>query len=162
VRDAVVDALNEAEMLLVLDNFEHVLRAADFLNSVLVSCVGLTMLVTSRTLLRISGEHAVPVPPLVVPGSLLDVSLAELTRAPAVCLFVERAAAVVPSFALTPDSAPLVADICRLLDGLPLAIELAAARVNVLPLTTIRTRLDQRLPLLTGGARCAPSSSDHA
>ncbi|MGH2561470.1 MAG: tetratricopeptide repeat protein [Thermomicrobiales bacterium] len=156
VRDALVAALGDADMLLVLDNFEHVLPAADLLTDVLAACPRLKILVTSRTLLRVSGEHAFPVPPLAVPEPGEATSLEAVAGAAAVRLFAERAAATVPFFAVTEATGPLVADICRRLDGLPLAIELAAARVNSLPLPTLRNRLDRRLPLLTCGARDAP------
>ncbi len=156
VRDALVMALRELDTCLVLDNFEHLLAAADILPDLLAACPRLTILVTSRTLLRVTGEHALPVPPLDVPKSRMAASPADVSRAPAVRLFVERATAVVPCFAVTEATAPVVADICRRLDGLPLAIELVAARVNFLPLVALRDRLDRRMPLLTGGPRDAP------
>jgi predicted ATPase/DNA-binding CsgD family transcriptional regulator len=149
-------SLHDAEALLVLDNFEHLLDAAVVLIDLLSVCPRLTLLVTSQTLLRVSGEHAFPVPPLSMPGLDAAASLDDVIHLPALRLFAERARAIAPSFALTAATAPLVADICNRLDGLPLAIELAAARVNYLPLATLRDRLDRRLPLLTGGARDAP------
>jgi predicted ATPase/DNA-binding NarL/FixJ family response regulator len=154
VRDNLTAALRESETLLVLDNFEHLLAAAPLLTALLESCPGLRFLVTSRTLLRVAGEHALPAPPLALPDT--DRSLECLTESPAVRLFADRAQAVRPSFELTERTAPLVAEICRRLDGVPLAIELAAARVTHLSLSSLRERLEQRLPLLTGGPRDWP------
>jgi len=155
-RDTLAATLREAEMLLVLDNFEHLLAAAVLLTDLIAACPRLTILVTSQTLLRVSGEHAFPAPPLDLPEPDDARSLDAIAQSPAVRLFVERAGAVSPSFAVTATTAPLIVDICRRLDGLPLAIELAAARVNHLPLGMLRDRLDQRLSLLTGGTRDAP------
>jgi predicted ATPase/DNA-binding CsgD family transcriptional regulator len=154
--DAVRAALREACLLLVLDNFEHVLGAATLVAELLTACPRITVLVTSRALLRISGEHAYPVPPLALPDTNADVEPDELAQSAAVQLFVDRAQSVVPSFALTATNGPVVVAICRRLEGLPLAIELAAARTNLMPATTLLTRLDRRLPLLTGGARDQP------
>jgi len=154
VRERLVEALRESETLLVVDNFEHLLAAAPFLTELLETCPRLRFLVTSRTLLRVAGEHALPVPALAVPDG--DPPLARLVESPAVQLFTDRAQAVRPSFELTENTAPIVAEICRLLDGIPLAIELAAARVTHLSLTSLQERLQQRLPLLTGGARDRP------
>ncbi len=153
-RDALVLALRDAELLLVLDNFEHVVAAAPLLTDLLSSCPRLKILVTSRILLRVSGEYALPVPPLSVSrdGGVDDSS----TYPEAVRLFTERARAVNPSFALTDETAALAAEVCRHLDGLPLAIELAAVRTSHLPLPMLRDRLGRRLPLLTGGPRDAP------
>lgn len=143
--------LRRMEALLVLDNFEHVTDAAPDMAELLGACPGVTMLVTSRSLLRVSGEHALPVPPLDV-----DEPSGSPGGEPATRLFVDRARAADPSFTLTEDTAPIAADICRLLDGLPLAIELAPARVTSLPLPVLRERLDRRLSLLTRGSRDAP------
>jgi non-specific serine/threonine protein kinase len=149
-------ALRASEMVLVLDNFEHVLAAAPVLSDLLARCPRLEIVVTSRVLLRIDGEHALPVPPLAVPDSMTPAAHDELAQSPAVQLFARLGQAVNPSFALTAHNAPLVADICRRLDGLPLAIELAAARITHLTVQTLWERLDRRLPLLTGGARDRP------
>jgi predicted ATPase/DNA-binding CsgD family transcriptional regulator len=156
LRDALLAKLAETELLLVLDNFEHLLPAADLVTDILQTAPSVKVLVTSRTLLRVSGEHAFPVPSLGLPDPDAPVSLAALQESPAVRVFAMRAASVSPSFAISEATAPMVADICRRLDGLPLAIELAAARVNALPLPALRDRLDHSLPLLTGGPRNAP------
>ncbi|MDP9358412.1 MAG: helix-turn-helix domain-containing protein [Chloroflexota bacterium] len=155
LRDALTIALGGAEMLLVLDNFEHVLTAAPLLTDLLAACPHLRLLVTSRALLQVAGEHVLPVAPLALPSAAA--SLTDVAQSPAVRLFAERAAAITGDFALTEATAPLVADICRRLDGVPLAIELAAARVSHLPLPILRDRLDRRLPLLTGGPQDRPS-----
>ena len=152
--DGVTSALREARLLLVLDNFEHLLAAAAPVAELLAACPAFTALVTSRMLLRVRGEHALPVPPLALPDP--DESDAA-GRSDAVRVFAARARAVSPAFALTPATIPQVAAICRRLDGLPLAIELAAARVNHLPLPALRERLEHRLAVLTGGARDLPA-----
>jgi non-specific serine/threonine protein kinase len=147
--------LRHRHLLLVLDNFEQVLPAAPVVAALLSACPRLTVLVTSRERLHLSGERVVPISPLPVPGP--DEAATAVAAADAVRLFVERAQAVDPSFALTEATAPQVAEICRRLDGLPLAIELAAPRVRHLPLPTLRDRLGRRLPLLTDGARDQPT-----
>src|SRR5213078_1012970 len=128
-------------MLLVLDNFEHVTSAAPALVELLVACPQLKILVTSRFVLHAYGEHDFPVPPLTLPerGRLLP--LGQLAQHEAVRLFIERAQAVKPDFALTQENAPAVAEICHRLDGLPLAIELAAARARLFPPSAILARL---------------------
>ena len=152
---ALVSSLRDAAMLLVLDNFEHVVAAAPLVVELLAGCPRLTLLATSRAALHVSGEREYPVLPLSVPAS--DTRLpGHIGSAPAVRLFVERATAVDPGFTLTDDNAGAIAAICVRLDGLPLAIELAAARVGHLPLPAILTRLEQRLAFLTGGARDMP------
>jgi non-specific serine/threonine protein kinase len=156
VQDSLAAALRQAEALLVLDNFEHVVVAAPFISDLLALCPRLKVLVTSRVLLRVTGEHALPVPPLALPDPAAPASFDRLARSSAVQLFAQRGQAVNPSFAATVDNAPLVADICRRLDGVPLAIELAAARLTHLSLPALRERLDRRLPLLTGGGRDRP------
>ncbi|MCD6033554.1 MAG: transcriptional regulator, LuxR family [Thermomicrobiales bacterium] len=156
VQDSLASALRRAEALLVLDNFEHVAAAAPLLSGLMALCPRLKVLVTSRVLLRVTGEHALPVPPLALPDPEAPASLDHLMRSSAVQLFARRGKAVDPSFDITAENAPLVADICRRLDGVPLAIELAAARVTHLSLPTLRERLERRLPLLTGGARDRP------
>jgi non-specific serine/threonine protein kinase len=153
--EALKAALREARLLLVVDNFEQALDAAPLLGDLLGACPGLALLVTSRALLRITGERALDVPSLATlpqpagPGATPEV-------APAVRLFAQRAVGVLPAFALTPESVPVVTEICRRLDGLPLAIELAAARANHLPLPDLRDRLGRRLALLTTAARDVP------
>ena len=147
-------------MLLVLDNLEQVLDAAPQIAALLAACPALTVLATSRSQLRISGERTVDVPPLGLPEPAAGSTkppLAALASAEAVRLFVERAQAARADFTLTESNAAVVAEICRRLDGLPLALELAAARTRVLPPAALLARLGQRLPLLTGGARDAPA-----
>ena len=143
-------------VLLVLDNFEQVLDAASLLTHLLDGCANLKILVTSRAVLRVYGEYDFEVPPLVAPPRTARFSLADLSRNPAVALFVQRVTAVKPDFALTPENAAAVAEICARLDGLPLAIELAAARVRMLTPSAVLQRLESRFELLTGGARDLP------
>jgi predicted ATPase len=149
-------AFQHVETLLVLDNFEHVVAAAPLVSELLATCPRLSVLVTSRVLLRVEGEHALPVPPLAVPDPGSPASLGGAGPFGAVQLFAQRGQAVNPSFAVTDDNAPLVADICRRLDGVPLAIELAASRMTHLSLPALHDRLERRLPLLTGGGRDRP------
>lgn len=155
--DALADVLRRQRVLLVLDNFEQVVEAGAVVGRLLRECPDVKVVVTTRTVLRIYGEHEFPVPPLGLPPESSTVLTADdAARHEAVRLFVERAMAVQPSFALTDENAPLIVEIVRRLDGLPLAIELAAARTRVLPLPAIRARLDHHLSLLTGGARDLP------
>jgi predicted ATPase/DNA-binding CsgD family transcriptional regulator len=142
-------------LLLVLDNFEQVVDTAALVAHLLAACPALKFLVTSRSRLRLSWENVWPVSPLALPAST-TANGDLIGAAPAVALFVERAYASRPDFALTDENARIVAEICARLDGLPLAIELAAARVSLLPLAAIHARLQQRLQLLTGGPRDAP------
>src|SRR6516164_3949272 len=148
--------LQARRLLLALDNFEQVVGAAPLLSELLAAAPGLVMLVTSRMVLRLSGEHEFPVPPLPVPPAGAAPDPADLQDYASVQLFVERAHAADPGFELTAENAGAVAEICRRLDGLPLAVELAAARVRLLPPQALATRLDQRFSLLTGGARDLP------
>jgi predicted ATPase len=141
-------------LLLVLDNFEHLLPAAAMISELLAAGNHLKVLATSRAPLHVYGEHEFPVPTLAAPAA--GARLSELRRSPAVELFVQRAAAVKPGFELTEDNAAAVAKVCARLDGLPLAIELAAARVKLLSPSAIESRLQSRLQLLTGGARDLP------
>ena len=122
----------------------------------MVGCPGVTLLVTSRTLLRVSGEHVLAVPPLALPDPARPLPASALAEYDAVRLFVERSAAVSPTFALTDENAATVAQICQGLDGLPLAIELAAARMTVLSPQALLARLGRRLALLTEGAQDVP------
>lgn len=156
--EAVTELLREKQLLLVLDNFEQVVDAAPDVARLLREARDIKIIVTTRIALRVSGEQEFPVPPLgLPPESTQSLSAEEAAQHEAVRLFVERAMAVQPSFVMTDESAPLIVDIVRRLDGLPLAIELAAARTRVLPVAAIRARLDQHLSLLTGGARDLPA-----
>jgi predicted ATPase len=144
-------------VLFLLDNFERVIEAAPLLTDLLAACANLKLLVTSRAVLRVSGEHDFEVPPLAVPARTTRTSVSDLTRSPAVVLFAQRATAVKPDFVLTADNAAAVAEICAKLDGLPLAIELAAARVRTLTPSAMLQRLASRFDLLTSGARDLPA-----
>jgi non-specific serine/threonine protein kinase len=150
------DFLKDQRLLLLLDNCEHVLDVAPDVATLLATCPTLTILATSRESLHVRGEREFPLPPLPVPAADRLPSLEELARVPAVALFVHLATASRPDFILTASNAAAVAGICRQLDGLPLAIELAAARIKVLPPAALLTRLEKRLPLLTGGGRDLP------
>jgi predicted ATPase/class 3 adenylate cyclase len=157
IGESLKDALRDREMLLVLDNFEQLLGAAPLITELLGVAPRLRVLATSRAPLHLSGEQELPVPPLRVPGRE-DLPPAEgLSRYESVALFVQRAAAVDPDFAITEENAPAVAAICARLDGLPLAIELAASRSKLLSPSAMLERLHHRLALLTGGARDLPA-----
>jgi predicted ATPase len=153
-------ALRHRHLLLVLDNFEQVVGAAPDLAGLLAWCPRLTALVTSRVVLRVRGEHEYRLPPLDVPAAPDSTAgagvVAPPARAAAVRLFAERARAADAAFALGPDTAAAVGEICRRLEGLPLAIELAAARSRLLPPPALLARLGRRLPLLSGGPRDLP------
>ena len=148
--------LRARRLLLVLDNFEHVVGAAPLLAELMAVAADLVVLVTSRVVLRLRGEHEFLVPPLPVPPAGTDPMAAGLRGYASVSLFAERAHAAAASFELGGGNAAAVAEICRRLDGLPLAIELAAARVRLLPPQALASRLDQRFSLLIGGARDLP------
>jgi predicted ATPase len=148
--------LRERELLLVLDNFEQVLDAAPLVAELMTEAPRLRVMVTSRATLHLSGEQEVPVPPLRVPDPRDLPPLAALSQYESVALFIERARSVRPDFAVTNQSAPAVAEICSRLDGLPLAIELAAAGVKLLSPQAILARLERRLPLAAAGARDVP------
>ncbi len=148
--------LGAKRLLLVLDNFEQLLPAGSELASILETCPGVTMLVTSRAVLHVSGERDIEVPPLESPDPDRLPSLEETRAFGAVRLFGERAQAANAEFAVTDENAWAVAAICRRLDGLPLAIELAAARSRLFPAAAMLPRLARRLPMLTGGPRDAP------
>jgi len=144
-------------MLLVLDNFEHLISAAPIVAQMLTAGPNLKVVVTSQAPLHIYGEHEFPVPSLALPDLKSIPRLEVLSRLPAIELFVQRAQAVKNQFALTKENAPSVAAICSRLDGLPLAIELAAARIKLLSPSAMLTRLESCLSLLTGGARDLPT-----
>ena len=145
-----------APMLLLLDNFEHLIQAVPTVAELLAVGPNLRILVTSRAALHVYGEHEFPVPPLALPDSRSMPPVEVLSQYPAVALFVQRAIAAKPDFELNRENASAVTEICARLDGLPLAIELAAARVKVLSPSSMRTRLTSRLQLLTGGPRDIP------
>jgi predicted ATPase/tRNA A-37 threonylcarbamoyl transferase component Bud32 len=148
--------LQDKQVLLILDNFEQILPAAPHLTELLASCPGLKVLVTSRAVLHVQGEHAFPVPPLAVPDLTQLPELETLSHAAAVALFLQRAQAVKPTFQLTQANAHLIAEVCTHLDGLPLAIELAAARMKLLAPQALLSRLEHRFAVLTGGTQDAP------
>ncbi len=148
--------LREKHLLLLLDNFEQIVSTAPLLEELLAACHRLTILVTSREVLHLQAEHLFPVPPLTLPD-LAQLSAREgLAQYAAVALFVQRAQAIVPGFQLTRGNARAIAEICVRLDGLPLAIELAAARIRLLPPQALLARLSQRFQVLTGGWRTMP------
>jgi predicted ATPase/DNA-binding CsgD family transcriptional regulator len=149
--------VGDRRLLLVLDNMEHVADAAPLIADLLGDCPGLKVLVTSRIRLRISGEQEYPVSPLGLAAEEARPAVATVATAEAVRLFLARARGVDPDFTLTEQNVAAVAAICRRLDGLPLAIELAAARSHVLPPRALLARLEPRLPLLTGGGRDLPA-----
>jgi len=156
--EAAVEYLAGRQLLLVLDNCEHVVDAVAKLADVLLrAAAGLRVLATSRESLNIDGEMVLPVPPLPVPEEGQPLSVAELAQFAAAALFAERAAQVVPGFAVTEANAAAVAGICRRLEGMPLAIELAAAQIPVLSAEQIEARLGDRLGLLTRGGRARPA-----
>lgn len=156
IEDVLVDALRERDMLLVLDNFEHLLDAAHLVSRLLHECRQITVLVTSRTALRIQGEQRFELSPLEVPGVDTLKNLEIAGRYPAMELFLDRAKAVKRSFELTEVNIRAVVEISARLDGLPLAIELAAARINLLTPQALLMRLDQRLRALTEGGSDLP------
>jgi predicted ATPase/DNA-binding SARP family transcriptional activator len=156
VEETAGDDLRTRALLLVLDNFEQVLGAGPHISELLASAPDLRVLVTSRAPLRLASERVYPVPPLPLPRPTAT-HLAELEQNDAVRLFVDRAHAADPSFALGADNAPAVARICRFLDGLPLAIELAAARARLLSPAELADRLEQRPDALGPGPRDVPA-----
>ncbi len=148
--------LAEKRILLLLDNFEQVVGAALFLVDLLANCVQVKALVTSRFLLQVRGEYEFPVPPLVLPDSKQRETIEIVTQYPSVQLFMQLALAIKPTFQLNDTNIHAIAKICIRLEGLPLAIELAAAHIKLLPPATLLARLEHRLPLLTGGAQDLP------
>ncbi len=149
-------ALHKQHLLLVLDNFEQVMEAAPPLVELLTACPCLKLLVTSREMLHVRGERECVVQPLALPVPTPLPEREMLVRAGAVALFLERAREIIPDVEFTDDALPLIAEICRRVDGLPLAIELAAARLKLLPLSALLERMTHRLAVLTGGARDLP------
>ncbi len=151
------EALRQKQTLLLLDNFEQVVNAAEQVAGLLFACPQLKMVVTSREVLHVRAEHEFAVPPLALPDPKRLPDPVALSQFEAVALFVERAQAVKADFQLTTANARAIAEICVRLDGLPLAIELAAARIKLLPPQALLARLEQRLAVLTGGARDVPA-----
>ena len=157
-------ALREQRFLLILDNFEQVVEAAPLLEDLITACPTLKIVVTSRVVLHIRGEQEYPVSPLSLPDPTALAEMAEdnttwidtITQSAAVGLFVQRARSVLPTFQVTPATVRSIADICVRLDGLPLAIELAAARIKLLPPQALLSRLSRRLEVLAGGLRTFP------
>jgi predicted ATPase len=159
--DSLKDFLRDKQTLLLLDNFEQIVSAAPLLTELLNACAELRMLVTSREALRLRGEHEFPLAPLELDDHVIrsdDRSANTLMQSPAIALFIQRVQAVQPDFELTAENAPAVTEICAHLDGLPLAIELAAARIKLLPPKTMLEKLrESPLQLLTSGARDMPA-----
>jgi predicted ATPase/DNA-binding CsgD family transcriptional regulator len=148
--------LRDKDLLLVLDNFEQLLPAAPFLTDILASCSVLKLLVTSRATLHVQGEHECPVLPLALPDLIQLPEPEAISHYASVALFLQRAQAARPEFQLTTANARAIAEICVRLDGLPLAIELAATRIKLLPPQALLARLERRLQVLTGGMQDAP------
>lgn len=155
--ETLIEQLRAKHLLVVLDNFEHLLDACPVVSQLLDGCRDLHVLVTSRIPLHLSREQEYPVPPLAVPDPRHLPGLDQLSQYESVALFIQRAGAVKPGFAVTNENAPAVAEICARMDGLPLAIELAAARVKLFPPQALLPRLATRLKVLTGGARDKPT-----
>jgi predicted ATPase len=157
VFEVLKDYLRDKQILLVIDNFEQIVNAAPQIAELISAADKLKVLITSRVLLRLTAEREFVVPPLSMPDGSKQISVDELFKYEAIKLFIERAQNIKPSFDLQPDNAPTVAKICERLEGLPLAIELAAARVKLLSPQSILAKLENRLKLLTGGARDLPA-----
>jgi predicted ATPase len=156
--ERLVDELRSRHLLLFLDNFEHLLPAALVVADLMAGCADLKVLVTSQAALHIGGEHEFPVGPLALPAGTAT-GLDALAASPAVRLFVERAQAVLPGFRLDGSNADATAEVCRRLDGMPLAIELAAPRIRVLTPKVMLERLERPLELLTGARRTRRSAT---
>ncbi|HEX8918579.1 MAG TPA: tetratricopeptide repeat protein, partial [Chloroflexota bacterium] len=152
-----IESLRSRRVLLILDNFEHLLEARSLLGELLEACPALRLLVTSRTVLHLSWEHVFEVPPLGLPDTSPGMEPGALAEFEAVALFAERARAVKTDFALTHENVETVAQICRTLEGMPLALELAAARLRLFPPQALLGRLSRRLQILTGGPRDLPA-----
>lgn len=155
--ERLVDHIGERRMLLVLDNFEQVVDAGPLVGRLVAACPNLRVVLSSRSALRVTGEQEYPVPALELPDPEHQQSVSQLAEYTSVALFVDRARAVKPDFRMTDENAAAVAEICIRLDGLPLAIELAAARVRVLTPQAMLGRLEHRLSLLSAGARDVPA-----
>ena len=155
--DVLHEYLAPRRLLLILDNFEHLLEAGPQVSALLEAAPEVRALVTSRAILRLSGEQVYPLAPLPVPQLQLPLSLPGIQKNEAVQLFVQRAQAVRPGLVLSRENAAAVAEICRQLEGLPLAIELAAARTRLISPHSMLAQLDHRLGLLVGGARDLPA-----
>jgi predicted ATPase/DNA-binding SARP family transcriptional activator len=152
--DGIIETLHDKQLLLVLDNCEHLIEeCADLVERVLSDCPEVVILTTSREALKVSGEKAWLLPSLTLPGHTLSTNLSEIFRSEAVSLFIERSADALPGYKPGESDAVIIAQICQQLGGIPLAIELAAARINLLSAEEIANRLDQRFSLLTGGRR---------
>ncbi|MCZ7543271.1 MAG: hypothetical protein M5R40_06905 [Anaerolineae bacterium] len=154
--ESLKEHLREKRVLLVLDNFEQVVEAAPLVAELLESCLYLKVMATSRMPLRVRGEREFPVPPLALAAPDCNLAAEFVAQVPSATLFVQRAQDVKRDFVLTDENAPAIAEICARLDGLPLAIELAAAQAKLLSPQAMLARLERRLPLLTGGARNMP------
>ncbi|MBC8162258.1 MAG: tetratricopeptide repeat protein [Roseiflexaceae bacterium] len=157
IHERVLNDLRDKQVLLVLDNFEHVLAAVPVVSDLLAEAAGLKIIVTSREPLHLYGEREYAVPPLALPDAQAPASIDQLLQYEAVRLFVERARAVKNGFTLNAANAPTIVELCRRLDGLPLSIELAAARVKLLSPAALLARLSELLDVLIGGARNLPS-----
>jgi non-specific serine/threonine protein kinase len=156
ITQTLVDFLKPKSLLLVLDNCEHVLdAAANLCDAILRACPNVRIIASSREGLNVSGETTYRIPPLSLPDPKQTATPESLSQYEAVRLFIERAQAAQPSFAVTNANAPAVAQICHRLDGIPYAIELAAAKVRALSVEQISARMDDRFRLLTGGSRTA-------
>jgi predicted ATPase len=156
VAEVLEQYLRDRQLLLILDNFERLLEAGPPIAQLVAACSRLKVLVTSRVVLRLQGEHNYEVPTLTLPPTRNRPPPEQLGWYGGIRLFMQRAQAANPRFTITTENAPTVVELCRMLDGLPLAIELAAARVKLLPVEAMLARLDDRLSLLTSGARDLP------
>ena len=162
ILDCLARFLKDKQILLLLDNFEQIISAAPVVAGLLAECPILNVLVTSREMLHLSGEYHYVVPALTLPEipqnrAVWSASVVDIAQFESVQLFVERALAIMPDFETTNENAPAIAEICHRLDGLPLAIELAVARIRLLPPPKLLERLDKRLPLLARGAKDRPA-----
>jgi predicted ATPase len=149
------------QMLLLLDNFEHVLPAAPYISDLLEACTKIKILVTSRASLHLRAEKELPIQPLTVPPLGERFELQPLSQYSSVQLFIQRCQGVKADFQVTNKNASAIAEICHRLDGLPLAIELAAARIKLLPPHMLLSRLERRFEVLRGGTKDLPSAKNH-
>lgn len=155
--ERIKSVLRDTPFLFVLDNFEQVVTAAPLLEELLTACPGLKVLVTSRTVLHLHAEHEYPIAPLVTPDPVQLTAPESLIQYPAIALFVQRAQTILPTFQLTQSNAQAVAKICMRLDGLPLAIELAAARIKLFPPQAVLAQLAKDFQLLKSDLRNMPA-----